>query len=326
MTDEEKASLLLLCIPGRSDCHGAGKGACIKEPLTESVVLRHITGRERIGRYLLRRDGRIGALAVDIDEDNLYVVIEYCARCEHYGLVACVERSKSKGYHVWWFFEDLVPAWKARLVADYILDECELLKGVEVFPKQDSLRPGMYGNYINLPEFGPDARCGRTVFLDSKAGYAPYKDQWAFLASVEHMSEGQLDEVIELNGLDEQTPSPAAKAADEAVLGCEGTGLPCFVRMLRDGVDEGMRNEAALRLSVELYRTGVPEDLGLLILKEWNRRNRPPLDETELERAVSNGYLGVYGHGCFSELIRRYCDPACPIFRKHNRSNDKNRG
>ena len=316
----EKAKLILSSIPGRNDCHGAGRGACIKEPLTETVALRHVLGKERVGRYLLRKDGAIGALAVDLDEDNLYAVMEYCARCEHYRLVACIERSKSKGYHLWWFFHGLVSAQKARLVASYILDECELLKSVEIFPKQDFLKLGGYGSYINLPQFGRDVRRGRTVFLDPRTGYKPYGDQWTFLASRPYTSEKQLDEIIELNDLDEQPPSRVIRAEDEAAVGYEGTGLPCFVRMLREGVDEGMRNEAALRLSVELYRTGIPKDLGLLMLKEWNsRRNRPPLEETELEKAVCNGYLGLYGHGCLSELIRPYCDPSCPIYRKYSK-------
>lgn len=318
MTDRQKAKLLLSCFPGRDDSYGAGRGACIKESLTESVILRHITGRERIGRYLLRRDSRIGALAVDMDENDLYAVMEYCDRCAHYWLTAHVERSKSKGYHLWWSFDEPISARTARLVASYILDECELLNSVEIFPKQDFLRPGGFGSYINLPEFGRDVRRGRTVFLDPRNGYKPYADQWDFLASRPQITERQLDEIIELNSLDEQPPSLVAKAEDETAEGYEGMGLPCFSRMMREGVEEGMRNEAALRLSVSLYRTGIPKDLGLVMMGEWNMRNRPPLETTELERAVSNGYLGRYGYGCFSTAIRRFCDHSCPVFRKHN--------
>ena len=191
--DTYKANLLLSSFPGRDDCYGAGKGACVKKPLTEAVVLRHILGRERIGRYLLRKDGGIGALAVDIDEDDLNPVIEYCNQCRHYGLAAHVERSKSGNYHVWWFLTGLVPARKARVVANHILSECDLLNKVEIFPKQDFLGHGMYGNYINLPEFGRDVTQGRTVFLDPDTGYEPYRDQWAFLASAGTISEAQLN-------------------------------------------------------------------------------------------------------------------------------------
>ena len=326
MNNIEKARLLQERFSGRTECYGAGSGACVKRPLTKSVFLQHITGRERIGVYLLRMDGRTGALAVDVDSCNLLIAIEYCARCGHYGFTAHIERSKSKGYHIWWIFDELVPAWKARLVANHVLDECDLLGSVEVFPKQDFLRPGGYGNYINMPMYGRDARDGRTVFLDPKTGYAPHSDQWAFLSSVERISESELDEIIELNDLDRPSPAQVVEREDEAVSGYQGQGLPCFATMTREGVDEGMRNEAALRLSVNLYRTGIPKDLALLMLKEWNMRNRPPLETTELEKAVSSGYLGIYGYGCFSRLIQRYCDHSCPIFMKHNQDNGRRTG
>lgn len=325
MTDMEKAKIILSSFPGRNDCYGAGRGACVKEPLTKPVILRHILGKERIGRYLLCQDGRIGVLAVDIDINNLYIAIEFSERCLHYSLVAPIERSKAKGYHIWLFFKGLLLARKARLVASYILDECDLLGKVELFPKRDFLRPNGWGSYINLPMFGQDMRRGRTVFLDPKTNYKPYRAQWSFLASRPHISEKQLDEIIELNDLDEQPPSEVVKEEDGAATGCEGMGLPCFRRMLQEGVDHGVRNEAALRLSVELYRTGIPKDLGLTILKEWNnKRNRPPMDDAELEGAVSNGYSGLYGHGCLSTLIQRYCDPSCPIYRKYSQD-DGNR-
>lgn len=323
MTGRQKAQLLLSRFPGRDDCHGAGSGACVKEPFTESVAWQHITGQERTGRYPLREDGRTGILAVDIDENNLYIPIEYRARCKHYEIAVQIEKSKSKGFHVWWLLKDLTPAWKARLVANYILDECDLLGSVEVFPKQDLLKPGGYGSYINLPLFGRDVKKERTVFLDPGADYRPYRDQWSFLASVTRISEARLDEIIQLNELDVEPLAQVIKDEAEVVAGYQGNGLPCFATMMREGVDEGMRNEAALRLSVSLYRTGIPKKLGLLMMREWNIRNRPPLGTDELVKAVHNGYLGAYGYGCFSGLIQRYCHRSCPIFRKYNQGNGR---
>lgn len=321
MTSIEKARVILTSFPGRSDCYGMDRGACVKEPLTQAIVIRHILGRQRIGRYLLLRDGRIGALALDVDVDDLSAVIEYRELCERYELVTHVERSKAKGYHLWLFFANLVSARKARLVASYILNECDLSVSIEIFPKQDLLRPGGYGNYINLPQFGRDVERKRTVFLNPRNGYEPYTDQWAFLASRERVSEAQLDRIVELNNLNRQRSSRATGKEDRGNGDYRHTGLPCFSAMMREGADEGMRNEATLRLSVQLYRVGIPRDLALTMMREWNsKRNRPPLGEAELVKAVSNGYLGIYGHGCFSGLIRRYCDPSCPIFRRHNRA------
>ena len=361
MTYVKKARFLLSVFPGRSDCYGAGEGACVKKLLTESVASCHILGKKRVGRYLLRRDGRIGALAVDIDELNLYMAIEYCAGCEHYGLTAYIERSKSKGYHVWWFFTDLVLARKARLVANYILDECELLDRVEVFPKQDYLEPGRFGNYINLPEFGRDARHGRTVFLNPDTDYRPYRDQWSFLSSMARISEAQLDEIIDLNDVGKEphagqsqfkvdtgqevgqslaTPVPAKHPRPVGTPGQnqrqQGVyrpqamtspeedkencffAPPCLRRILMEGVAEGFRNESSFRLSILLYRTGIPRDLGWVILWHWNSKNRPPLSEEELERTFRQGYSGQYSsYGCRN--LEVYCRESCPI-HKYRRS------
>ena len=322
MNDMEKAQLIMTAFPGRSDCYGAGNGACVKMPLTRFVAMSHITGRKRIGRYLLRRDGTTGALAVDIDQNDLYRAIEFRSCCQHYQLESHIERSKGKGYHVWWFFDQPAPALKARLVASHILGECELPEGVEIFPKQDFLKPGRYGSYINLPLFGSDVAHGRTVFLDPKRGYEPHDDQWKFLASRTMIEESRLDKIIELNALDQGTIIHT-QGEDKGKIDSEARGLPCFSRMLGEGVDAGMRNEAALRLAVSLYRTGIPKDLAVVLLVEWNERNRPPLDYAELEKAISSGYTGAYGHGCFSSLIQPYCDPGCPVFRKHNRGGER---
>ena len=44
--------------------------------------------------------------------------IEFVGKARHYGLAVYIERSKSKGFHVWAFFpEPGVLAWKARRVS-----------------------------------------------------------------------------------------------------------------------------------------------------------------------------------------------------------------
>ena len=63
----------------------------------------------------------------------------------------------------------------------------------------------------------------------------------------------------------------------------EGEDPPCVKRLLK-GVSIGMRNEATIRLSsylVNFKRLSPGEAREKL--KRWNKRNRPPLDEAELE-------------------------------------------
>ena len=44
----------------------------------------------------------------DFDKGNPEPAIEFIQRAEHYALTVYLERSKSKGYHAWLFFLELV--------------------------------------------------------------------------------------------------------------------------------------------------------------------------------------------------------------------------
>ena len=130
-----------------------GKVRQEKTAVTDEVILAHLTGKQSYGVYLLVGD-RTGALAVDFDQDVLSLPIAYVAGARRYDMSVYIERSKSKGYHAWIFFEKPVSAYKARLVAKKILDDIGK-SATEIFPKQDVLADGvLYGNFINAPLFG----------------------------------------------------------------------------------------------------------------------------------------------------------------------------
>jgi len=48
---KEQVELFRSLFRGRSDVFGADSGRCIKEPLTDEVILSHLTGKKRIGIY-----------------------------------------------------------------------------------------------------------------------------------------------------------------------------------------------------------------------------------------------------------------------------------
>ena len=77
-----------------------------------------------------------------------------------------LERSKSKGYHGWCFFDAPVEAVKVRIVFESILEELGIR--CELFPKQDEVLDNQFGNFIFLPLFGGDVKNGRTVFVNNK--------------------------------------------------------------------------------------------------------------------------------------------------------------
>src|SRR5262245_66423075 len=64
-----------------------------------------------------------------------------------------------------------------------------------LFPNQDVLPEGGFGNLIAAPLQGQRRRNGLTVFLDL-ATLEPYEDQWTFLSTVDRLSPGGAQRVV----------------------------------------------------------------------------------------------------------------------------------
>ena len=292
-----------------------GRARQVKEPVTDKVLLDHLTGRQPYGVYLLVKD-RTRAIAVDFDSENRFTVAEFVGRAKHYGISAYVERSKSKGYHAWIFFEkEGVLAKKARQVLRHLLDEIGE-PAAEVFPKQDALGTTQYGNFINAPLFGALVKHGKTVFIDLMS-FTPYPDQWELLESVRKLNESALDEIIEVNNFCfEPTYKPLRHNADN---GNARHGLPiCARKMLRDGVSQDQR-VSCFRLAVHFRRIGLPFDMAVASLKTWALKNRPTngrgiIRDSEIVSQTMDAYKKSYaGYGCDSEAIKPFCEPSCPV-------------
>lgn len=298
----------------------------IKAYVSNDVILSHLKGKQPYGVYLLMKN-RTRAVVVDFDEDNSMLPIEFVGAAKHYGLPAYIERSKSKGYHVWIFFTQTgVLASKARLVVRNILNEIEK-PNIEIFPKQDELNKNIcYGNFINAPLFGGKVPEGRTVFVDPLNYMRPYRNQWDFLARVHRVSESVLDEIIDINELDREPISyttfnnPITPEYDKHAKASFGL-LPCAQRMLKEGVSSYQR-VCCFRLAVHLKKLGVPFDITLAILSAWALKNRPKYErrkitKNEIISQAKAAYEKNYsGYGCNDNAIRPYCDSTCSVYKK----------
>jgi hypothetical protein len=300
-----------------------GKVRQVKEAVTDEVIRAHLTGRQSYGVYLLTGD-RTGALAVDFDEDELCLPLSFVAGARRYDMPAYIERSKSKGYHVWIFFEvEAVPAYKARLVAQKILADMGK-PATEMFPKQDALADGIsYGNFIHAPLFGALVPKGRTVFVDPAEPTRVYPDQWELLARVQRIPEVRLDAVIRSCNLMPRSPSDEKQKSGNRSESDDKTspfGLPpCARRMLAKGVTSHQR-VSCFRLAVHLKRNGMPYDLAVVTLKAWARKNQPANDKriitdaeitSQAKCAFGNSYRSF---GCEDPAIAAYCDNNCPLY------------
>lgn len=302
----------------------------VKAPVTDQVIAAHLTGRQPYGVYLLTGK-TTRALAVDFDVPDIAPAVRFADLAYGCRLPAYIERSKSKGHHVWWFFPDAgVPARKARLLARYILGQMKLTD-TEIFPKQDQLAPNVvYGNYIYAPLFGRSVIRERTVFLDRDNAGRPYPEQLAFLATIEPIPETRLDHVLRQVGLwgkaHQLTPSgqPANPRPAAGPSAYPAYGLPpCARRILAAGVDRNQR-VCCFRLAVNLKRVGLPCDLALAALLNWARKNKPlngkrVITPAEIKAQTQAAYQGRYtALGCEDPAIAPFCRPECRLYQKRH--------
>lgn len=160
-------------------------------PVTDQVILDHLQGRHVIGVYPLLTDETCWLLAADFDKSSWPDdVVAFAETCRTVGVPVAVERSRSgQGAHAWFFFAAPVAASLARKMGCYLLTQTmsrhhqlSMESYDRLFPNQDTIPRGGFGNLIALPLQHAPRQEGNTVFVDDRL--APSPDQWAFLASV----------------------------------------------------------------------------------------------------------------------------------------------
>jgi len=170
--------------------------------VTDQVILDHLQGRHVIGVYPLLEDEHCWFLAVDFDKKNWQEDVSvYVTTARRFGLTPAVERSRSgNGAHVWFFFAAPVPAADARKMASYMLTETMASRPElpmssydRLFPNQDTMPRGGFGNLIALPLQYEARQSDNTIFVDAE--WKPIPDQWAYLVALPRIDPGTVREL-----------------------------------------------------------------------------------------------------------------------------------
>lgn len=173
-------------------------------PLDAKAVFDHLSGQKMIGAYPLLKDESCLFLAIDFDKDKWQEHTQAFLRtCEKLKVPAALERSQSgNGAHVWIFFDQPIPAALARKLGCALLSETmnahyqlSFDSYDRLFPSQDTMPKGGFGNLIALPLQGNRRKIGNSVFLDQN--FQPYPDQWAFLNSLKRMSYSSVHQIVQ---------------------------------------------------------------------------------------------------------------------------------
>jgi len=185
------------------DRKSVGRKTRILHPLTDDVIENHLRGKQTIGIYPLLPDETCWFLAVDFDKKSWMAdAAAFIATSRSFEVPAFVERSRSgNGAHVWMFFDRPVSAVDARRLGCALLTrtmerrhEIGLDSYDRLFPSQDTMPKGGFGNLIALPLQKQPRDQGNTVFLDEL--FRPHADQWRFLETIQRIPAQRLANII----------------------------------------------------------------------------------------------------------------------------------
>lgn len=177
-------------------------------PINKNAIFQHLSGKSKtgadvVGLYPMTADECCWFLAIDFDDDDWQKdVSAFRNVCTELGLTTAVERSRSgNGGHIWFFFEEKIPAAVARKFGSALLTqamsrhhELKFNSYDRLFPNQDTMPNGGFGNLIALPLQGLARKDGNSLFVDKES--IPYPDQWAFLSCVPKLSADTVDGYI----------------------------------------------------------------------------------------------------------------------------------
>ena len=180
------------------------------KPISREVIKNHLYNGATIGIYPLLDDETCYFLAFDFDDkkNENHVkddVLAFASICDKYEIPIGIERSRSgHGMHVWIFFKDKIKAVTARKLGSLLLsktmdirDSLKIESFDRMFPNQDFMPKGGYGNLIVLPFQTEPAKYGNSIFIDRNFIPIQY-NQFDYLKSINKMSELDVFEKIKV--------------------------------------------------------------------------------------------------------------------------------
>ncbi|MDR1897008.1 MAG: DEAD/DEAH box helicase family protein [Prevotellaceae bacterium] len=196
-----------ICERPKVKCKNCSKRELL--PLTEDVINSHLRNKDENGSgiagiYPLLPDDKCLFLAVDFDEENWQKDIStFRLICKELNIPVAIERSRSgNGAHAWFFFDEPVPAISARKLGNALLTkamsvrhELKFTSYDRMFPNQDFMPKGGFGNLIALPLQGGARKNGNSEFIDED--FQSYPDQWAYLASIKKITVDEFKKYLE---------------------------------------------------------------------------------------------------------------------------------
>jgi hypothetical protein len=203
MREEEQVAIFSRLFQGRTDVYGNDT----LRPERQNVmaygdrVAEHLFGENPMGVYpmvYINNDWEVNWGCVDFDEgesESFIHALNLKTVLEAFGITGWCERSRSKGYHVWVFAKEAVPARKMRHA---LLAATTLAKAPtkEINPKSEWLEPDQIGNFVRLPYPNGWSNTHRRCVVNEE-GYAISLEMFLEIAYPTRLDSSDLDPLLE---------------------------------------------------------------------------------------------------------------------------------
>lgn len=304
---------------GLDRAYGTGEGRWVHEPVKLRHYADHLAGQgPGLGIAPLMDDGRVHFAAIDLDEPDFDLAYDLATMLP--GTV-WIDKSRSGNAHITAFFTEPIEGWVPRGI---MREACHAVgRGkVEVFPKQDRLRAGMFGNYLNLPSYGEarpvlwmtgddkynftgpgypiSAFCERAMASRNEPDDWRKRGRWLMIASP--------DEKAAAGTTHEHGTAPFLHMCCEHIIENRDT----------NPVAEGYRAVVFFCMAKQLANAAAfDHDESLQLMALVNDSSPDPVSESELRRILFNAERGRFtSTGCDDPLFQAYSHPNCPIAKK----------
>lgn len=195
----------------------------VLEPLTDEIILKHLKGEITIGIYPLLPGDTCNFLAIDFDKKTYEQdVIAFWSTCDELNIPIYVEKSRSgNGAHIWIFLEESMPANVVRKMGNILLTKTmekaslNLNSYDRLFPNQDTMPKGGFGNLIALPYQGESSKEGNTVFVNKY--FEPEKNQIDILTDIKRMSSDEVFEFVNKYKEDDYNEPETEEISDDEI-------------------------------------------------------------------------------------------------------------
>jgi sulfur relay (sulfurtransferase) DsrC/TusE family protein len=285
--------------------------------LTREHIRRHLRGEITLGLYATSQESFARWICFDFDGDDgpaeASKLLDYLLSKNAYRDSVMLEDTGGrggKGRHLWIFFTS-TPAKHLKWLAQQLLKKAGVTCEVEIFPKTVEITPDSpYGSLVRLP-LGIHRKTGSW----SKMLYPQTVEDFLNIQPVtipENILKQIEDEISrgEMENVETAAPTNVKPVSKPWWVKC------AVYQRIKEGVEEGCRNEALFFLSRTYRDAGLTFEEAMKLLLDWNKKNNPPLPEKELKDVVKRVFKKGYAPGfrfIRESNLAKFCPEGCDL-------------